>query len=84
VIDDMQAQRLLYVAAQLAARVRDDEPESVARWLCGELDGLDRWRLLFVLAAMVPVEESPDALVRWFFDRQRWQSALRVVRGEAS
>ena len=76
---DSDAHRLAHVAAQLAARVRDDEPEAVARWLCGELDGLDRWRLLFLLAAMVPTDRTPGELLAWFWDRQRQASAVRLL-----
>ena len=78
-IGDADAHRLAHVAAQLAARVREEEPEAVARWLCGELDGLERWRLLFMLAAMVPVEQTPAQLLAWFWDRQRREQARRVI-----
>lgn len=80
-IEDADAHRLVYVAAQLAAKVREEEPEAVARWLCGELDGLERWQLLFLLAAMVDVAQTPAELLAWFWDRQRQASALRIVSG---
>lgn len=81
---DADAHRLVYVAAQLAAKVRDDEPEAVARWLCGELDSVDRWRLLFMLAAMVDVSQTPGELLAWFWDRQRRDTAARILGELAS
>jgi hypothetical protein len=87
VIGDADAHRLAHVAALLAAKVREDEPEAVARWLSGELDGLDRWRLLFMLAAMVPVEQTPAQLLAWFWDRQQAEKARRIIAdryGEAA
>lgn len=80
---DADAHRLAHVAAQLSARVRDDEPEAVARWLSGELDGLDRWRLLFMLAAMVPVDQTPAELLGWFWERQKREGVYRIL-GDAA
>ena len=79
VIEDADAERLAHIAAQLAARVRDEEPDAVARWLAAELDGLERWQLLFMLAAMVPVEQTPAQLLSWFWDQQRRAKAQRYV-----
>lgn len=78
-IEDADAVRLAHVAAQFAARVRDDDPEATARWLCAELDGEQRWQLLFLLAAMVPVEQTPAQLLAWFWDQQRRAKAQRYV-----
>jgi hypothetical protein len=78
-IDDGDAFRLTQVAAQLAARVREDDPEAVARWLCAELDGLERWQLLFMLAAMVPLDRTTGELLAWFWDRQQLVKAQRLV-----
>lgn len=83
-IDDGNAERLAHVAAQFAARVRDDEPEAVARWLAAELDGLERWQLLFMLAAMVPVEQTPAQLLAWFWDMQRRRKAQRYVEAQGA
>jgi hypothetical protein len=79
VIEDVDAERLAHVAAQLAARVRDDEPDAVARWLSAELDGVERWQLLFMLAAMVPVEQTPAQLLAWFWDQQQRRKARRYI-----
>lgn len=68
---DRVAHRLADVAHQLARKVRSEELDAVARWLCGELDGLGRWQLLFMLAAMVDVERSPGELLAWFWERER-------------
>lgn len=78
-IADADAERLAHVAAQLVARVRDDDPEATARWLSLELDGLDRWRLLFMLAAMVPVDQTPAQLLAWFWDQQRQAQARQII-----
>lgn len=78
-ISDVDAERLAHVAALLAARVRDEDPDSVARWLCSETDGVDRWNLLFLLAAMVPTEQTPGQLLSWFWDLQRRNHARQVV-----
>ena len=78
-IEDADAERLAHIAAQFAARVRDDDPEATARWLSLELDGVDRWRLLFMLAAMVPVDQTPAQLLAWFWDQQRQAQARRII-----
>jgi len=58
--------RLAQVAAQLAARVRDDDPEANLRWLHGQLpDPADREALNFVLAAAVPVHVPWLTLTAW-------------------
>lgn len=83
-IDDTNAARLAHVAAQFAARVRDDEPEAVARWLAAELDGVERWQLLFMLAAMVPVEQTPAQLLAWFWDQQQRRKAQRYIEAQGA
>jgi hypothetical protein len=57
--------RLAQVAAQLAARVRDDEPDANARWLLATTSADERWALLFVLAAAVPDDRPWRQLVLW-------------------
>ena len=57
--------RLAEIAAQLAGRVRDDDPDANARWLTAVTDEADRWALLFVLAAMVPDDRSVTELTGW-------------------
>lgn len=57
--------RLESIAAQLAARVRDDDPDANRRWLLAITDEHDRWALLFILAAAVPVEKPWTELLRW-------------------
>lgn len=78
-IDDADAERLAHVAAQFAARLRDEDPEAVARWLCAELDGVERWQLLFMLAGMVPVDQTPAQLLSWFYDQRQQARARRIV-----
>lgn len=54
------------VAQQLAARLRDDDPEAVARWLHAELpDPADWFRLCFALAAAVPDDRTWRHLIAW-------------------
>jgi len=63
---DALADRLAGVAAQLAARIRDESPEDVAAWLLAELpDPADRFRLHFVQAAAVPVDRAWRQLTAW-------------------
>lgn len=60
-----QAERLVQVGLDLAMLVRDEGPEAIASFL-GRLTGGDRYRLLTVLAAMVPVDDmSADDLLSW-------------------
>jgi hypothetical protein len=64
---DIRAARLTVVAAQLAARMRDEPADANARWLRAVLpDADDRFALLFVLAAAVPIDQPYAALVGWF------------------
>jgi hypothetical protein len=68
--DVSDVERLAAVAAELVVRVRDDDPETNAAWLVGQLpDPADRFRLHFVLAALVPCPTGgPDVarLTRWW------------------
>jgi hypothetical protein len=60
------ADRLAAVAAELAVRVRDDDPEANSRWLAAVLPTYqERFDLLFVLAAAVPDDRSWTALTAW-------------------
>ena len=59
------------IAQQLAARVRDDEPEANLRWLRAELGTdpnapiSDEERLLFLLAAAYPIEQTWRQATAW-------------------
>ena len=59
------------VAAQLAARVREDDPEANLRWLRAELGTdprapvSDVERLLFIMASAVPDTERWSDLTAW-------------------
>jgi len=65
-IGDDELDRLAEIAAQLAARVRDDDPEVVGRWLGSELPNPGEWwRLAFVLAAAVPIDRPFAHLTAW-------------------
>lgn len=61
------------LAQQLAARLREDEPEANLRWLRAELGTdpqapvSDVERLLFVLAAGVPISRSWSSLTQWTY-----------------
>jgi hypothetical protein len=59
-------EHLTSVAAQLAARIRDDDPEANGRWLLAMVpDSRDWWLLCFVLAAMVPQDRTIQQLLAW-------------------
>lgn len=65
-IPDDEADRLAEIAVQLVARVRDDDPEAVGRWLAHQLpDPADWWNLAFVLAAAVPMDRPFSHLTAW-------------------
>ena len=71
--------RLADIAAQVCARVWSEEPEALGRWLYGELDALDRLRLLFMLAARCPIDDDPKAWLAWFLaDRARRATGDRI------
>jgi len=81
--------RLASIAAQLAGRVRDDAPESNRRWLLGETDEADRWALLFVLAALVPADQTVSQLAAWHLGppaspaekrRRQWRESKQRTR----
>jgi len=62
----MDADQLSEIAAQLAGRVRDEDPSANGRWLAEALpDPEDWWRLCFVLAAAVPTERTWASLTYW-------------------
>jgi hypothetical protein len=65
---DERADRLAATAAQLVARIRDDEPTAVHRWLGYEMAGEDWAALAVVLAAAVPDDRPWLALTAW-----RWK-----------
>jgi hypothetical protein len=63
---DERLDELANIAAQLSARVRDDDPAAVGRWLEAVAPtSADRWALLFVLAAAVPLDRPFAHLVAW-------------------
>ncbi len=54
------------IAQQLAARVREDDPEANGRWLASQLpDPADWWRLLFIQAAATPVDRPWSEVTAW-------------------
>jgi hypothetical protein len=58
--------RLESVAQQLAAHIRDDDPDANARWLSAVLpDPVDWFRLSFVLGAAVPTDRTWSQLTDW-------------------
>jgi len=55
------------IAQQLVARLRDDDPEAVNRWLCSQVSNPNDWyRLCFVLAAAVPDDQRWSELLAWW------------------
>lgn len=65
-VPDDEADRLAGIAAQLVARIRDDDPRANAAWLCAVSKGPVDWlRLCFVLAAAVPTDRSWRQLTAW-------------------
>jgi hypothetical protein len=62
---DELADRLASIAQQLAARVRDDDPEANQRWLHAVTTPEEREALLYVLAAAVPDDQTWTELVGW-------------------
>lgn len=65
-VDDDEAERLAAVAIELVNRVRDEPAEANERWLHAVLPSqVDRERLLYVLAAAVPVDRPWGHLTRW-------------------
>jgi hypothetical protein len=65
-IADVEVDRLASVAAQLVARVRDEDPDAVGLWLAQQLPSPDQWwQLAFVLAAAVPLDRPFSHLTAW-------------------
>lgn len=58
------AERMVPNAIALACAVRDEGPESIGEFLAG-FGAREKDALLVVLAAMVPVDQSPQALLSW-------------------
>jgi len=92
---DVDVPRLEAIAQQLAARVRDEDPDTVAQWLNTELPNPADWfRLAFVLAAAVPDDKRWSDLIRWIdrpdpIDYRRtyarhWKRQARATAREAS
>lgn len=71
-----QAERLVQVGLDLAMLVRDEGPEAIGSFL-GRLTAGDRYRLLIVLAAMVPVEVPEEVLLGWV----TWDEHGRPLKG---
>ncbi len=67
---DERADRLLHLGLQVAASVREEPADAVARLL----DPLDRHELrdmVMVVAAAIPVEEPPSVLLGWWWQWPR-------------
>ncbi len=66
----MTPDELAVIAAQLAARVRDDPPADNARWLRNMVPTPTDWfRLCFVLASAVPDDKTWGDLTMWVHRR---------------
>jgi len=85
-VPDEEADRLAGIAAQLAGRVRDDDPARNAAWLRAVTSGPEDWfKLCHVLAAAVPVDTfSWRQLTAWTrlpAERLDWANgATRLLR----
>jgi hypothetical protein len=80
---------LAEVAVELAVRIRDEDPAINAIWLTHKLpDPRDWFRLAFVLAAGVPVDEKWTDLTAWAsqpaadLTAAPIKASLRTVAGE--
>lgn len=62
---DQRAERLLHLGLQVAASLRD-EPADIAAQLLDGLDLAELRDMVLVLAATVPVEVPPSALLAWW------------------
>ena len=61
----MDVDRLAEIAVEFVTRVRDDDPIANGRWLQATTSEDDRWALLFVLAAAVPIDVPWRHLTAW-------------------
>lgn len=74
--------QLASVAAQLVARVRDDDPNANGRWLRAMLVDPEDWlRLAFVLAAAVPDNKTWRELTAWTRPPEREPAACGTPSG---
>lgn len=65
-ISDSRVDELAQVAAQLAARVRDEEPNVIAHWLERVAPSAEDQRaLVFILAAAIPIDTPFAHLTAW-------------------
>lgn len=64
-LTDEAAGKLAALACELAGRVREYPPQDNARWLLARTDTADRWGMLFVMAAALPVERPWGELIEW-------------------
>ncbi len=62
---DARADRLLSLGLELVGRVRDDDPDSVARWLAATVDAAELRDMAIILAALVPDDRTPRELLAW-------------------
>lgn len=82
-MDDAAVTRLVSVAQQLAARVRDDDPVANQRWLHAMLpDPAEREALCYILAAAVPDDRSWTELTGWAQHGTGPAAARHEARGE--
>ena len=62
---DERAQRLLHLGLQVAATIREEPADAVARLLVG-LDYAELRDMVMMLAAATPVQMPPSALLGWW------------------
>ena len=79
----MNLAKLEAIAQQLAARVREDDPDANQRWLHTQTTAAEREHLLYVLAAAVPDDKPWVELVAWIDGgaterrRRQWRESKR-------
>ena len=65
-VPDARADHLATIAQQLAGRIRDEDPNDIARWLRIELPNPSDWfELCFALAAAMPIDVTYKTLTSW-------------------
>ena len=79
---DERAQRLLHLGLQVAATIREEPADAVAR-LISHLDWSELRDMALLLAAAVPVESPPSALLGWWTHPPQPSSAA-AGRGEGA
>jgi hypothetical protein len=76
---EARADRLLSLGLELVGRVRDDDPDAVARWLAATVDGTELRDMAIILAALIPDDRTPRELLAWFTGAKWCRGCERVI-----